>query len=291
MTKKGIWAVVVLIVIVVVIIGFCLYGKPAQEPVAPVDTTVVNNVTYYCQEGILKAAYGKNNVAVTFPDGTASTLPQSISADGGRYESGATVFWSKGDNAFVTVNDKNTYTNCVTGSITDAGDGLQTYTDPSKLFSFTYPSQFNLSGGDGSYTNNWQGNTQTLGMLLAFVNIPKSFMPNTNFGDSRFIVGTSSDPDAVKNCLKAENGSVVKNKKVMIGGTAFTEITLSDAGAGNYYNTTSYRTVRDNQCYAVEYTIHSMNIGNYSPDQGIKAFDQAKIKSILETIVQSFKFN
>ena len=292
MTKKGIWAVVILIVLIVVIVGFYFFGnQTTPQTVVPVDTTIVNKVTYYCQEGILGAAYGKNNVAVTFPDGTVQTLPQSISADGGRYELGSMVFWSKGDNAFVTVNDKNTYTNCVTGTITDAGNGLQTYTDPSKLFSFTYPSQFNLSGGEGSYTQNWQGNTTTLGMLLALVNIPNSLMPKTNFGDSRFTVGTSSDPDAVKNCLIAENGSVVKNKKVMIGGTAFAEIALGDAGAGNYYDTTSYRTVRDGQCYAIEYTIHSMNIGNYSPDQGIKAFDQAKIKSIFEGIVQSFKFN
>ncbi len=290
MTKKNkILIILGLFVLALIALYYVEKVNPVPVVKAPVPEAS-KTVAYYCQEGILKVVFGDKSANVIFPDGQTLNLPQSISADGGRYESGTTVFWSKGDNAFVTENNKTTFTNCVTGFITDAGAGMQTYTDASKLFSFTYPSQFNLSGGDGSYTQDWQGNTTTLGMLLAFVNIPKSFLPNTNFGDSRFTVGTSTDPLAVKNCLIAENGSTVKNKEVMIGGIAFTEITLSDAGAGNFYDITSYRIIYNNQCYAVEYTIHSMNIGNYSPDQGIKAFDQAKIKSILEGIAQSFKF-
>lgn len=59
-------------------------------------------------------------------------------------------------------------------------------------------------------------------------------------------------------------------------------------GAGNYYETTSYRTVYNDECYAIEYTIHSTNIDNYSPDQGITKFDKEKITSILDAMVQSF---
>jgi membrane-bound inhibitor of C-type lysozyme len=265
-----------------------LNTAPVVQAPAPVPVAV-NAVTYYCQEGILKAVYGKSDVAVTFPDGHSLVLPQSVSADGGRYESGTTVFWSKGDNAFVTEKDKTTYTNCVTGNQITAG-GTNTFTDAGKTFSFSYPSEFNFSGGDGSYTQDWRVNTQNLGLLFTVVQIPKSFMPGTNFGDAKFTVGTSADPDAVKNCLVAQNGEKVESSNAMIGNTKFTEITLSDAGAGNFYETTSYRTLRNDQCYAVEYTIHSSNIGNYSPDQGIKEFDQAKITSILEGMAESFKF-
>ena len=237
----------------------------------------------------MKAVYGKADIVITFPDGHTLALPQSISADGGRYESGTTVFWSKGDNAFVTENDKNTYTNCVTGNQTTLGD-TNTYIDAGKTFSFSYPKEFSFYGGDGSYTQDWRVNTQSLGLLFTVVQIPKSFMPSTNFGEAKFTVGTSADPEAVKSCLVADNGSVVKNSKVIIGDTSFTEITLSDAGAGNFYETTSYRVVKNNQCYTVEYTIHSTNIGNYSPDQGIKEFDKTKITSILESMMQSFRF-
>ncbi len=287
MSKKN--KLLIIIILFIIALGVLFYIMKNKNSVSTPAPEVANTVTYYCQEGILKADYGKSNVVVTFPDGHSLTLPQSISADGGRYESGTTVFWSKGDNAFVTENDKNTYTNCVTGNQTTLGD-INTYVDPGKTFSFSYPKEFSFSGGDGSYNQDWRVNTTTLGLLFTVVRIPKSFMPSTNFSEAKFTVGTSADPDAVKNCLVADNGSVAKAGKVTIGNTSFTEITLSDAGAGNFYETTSYRAVKNNQCYAVEYTIHSTNIGNYSPDQGIKEFDKTKITSILEGIVQSFKF-
>jgi membrane-bound inhibitor of C-type lysozyme len=288
MSKKNKLLVIVALFIVALIALFFVEKNSKTVPVV-VAPAPVNSVTYYCQEGILKAIYGKNDVALTFPDGHTLTLPQSISADGGRYELNGTVFWSKGDNAFVTENNKNTYTNCVTGNQTTTGS-INTYADPGKTFSFTYPKEFTFSGGDGSYVQEWQVNTTTLGLLLAMVQIPKSFMPGTNFGSAKFTVGTSADPLAVKNCLVAENGEVIKNSKVEINGNSFTEIILADAGAGNFYETTSYRELRNDQCYAIEYTIHSTNIGNYSPGQGIKEFDKAKITSVLEGIAQSFKF-
>jgi len=64
----------------------------------------------------------------------------------------------------------------------------------------------------------------------------------------------------------------------------------SDPGAGNIYDTTSYKTIKNNMCYAVEYTVHSTNINNYSPDQNIKEFDKVKIENILNEMVKSFRF-
>ena len=288
MSKKNKLLLIVALFIVALVALFFIKKKSKTIPVI-VTPAPINAVPYYCQEGILKTEYGKSDVVVTFPDGHALTLPQSISADGGHYESGTTVFWSKGDNAFVTENNKNTYTNCITGDQTPIGK-TTTYVDPGRTFSFSYPKEFAFSGGDGSYSPDWRANTSTLGMLFTVVQITKSFMPGTNFGSTKFTVGTSADPVAVKNCLVSDNGGVVKNKKVEVNGTTFTEITSADAGAGNFYETTSYRAVRNNQCYAVEYTIHYLNLGNFSLDQEIKEFDKTKITSILEGMAQSFKF-
>ena len=77
---------------------------------------------------------------------------------------------------------------------------------------------------------------------------------------------------------------------VKIHGIPFTKFTFSDAGAGNLYETVSYRTKRGGECYVVEYTIHSTNIGMYSPDQGIKEFDRAKVVNMLEKMAKSFRF-
>jgi hypothetical protein len=64
----------------------------------------------------------------------------------------------------------------------------------------------------------------------------------------------------------------------------------SGAGAGNYYETTSYRTLHAGECYAIEYTIHSSQIANYPPSYDLKPFDQAKINSLMEGVVGTFKF-
>ena len=130
--------------------------------------------------------------------------------------------------------------------------------------------------------------------------IPRSFQPKTNFSEATFVVGSSADPKSIELCLRASNGETpgynpevanpVSAGRVTINGVAFSKYNLGDAGAGNYYDTTSYRTMRDGVCYAVEYTIHSTNIGNYDPSQGISEFDRAKVQGILEDIAKSFKF-
>lgn len=169
--------------------------------------------------------------------------------------------------------------------------GTSVYSDPNNTFSFTYPSEFTLSGGGVGYTQDWMNNSAQMGLLLVKVVIPQTFQQSTNFVDARFTVGTSADPTAVKNCLVApESGTPTQKSMLTINGTQYTKFTSGDAGAGNFYDTTSYRVVRSNQCYAIEYTIHYSNIANYPTDSGIHEFDKAAVQSSLEGIVQSFKF-
>jgi membrane-bound inhibitor of C-type lysozyme len=247
-------------------------------------------VNFYCQEGNLKAQFGKNYVVLTFSDKTNILLPQATSGSGIRYEMGSTTFIGKGDNAALVEGTTTTYANCIAGNVVTKKN-INTYTDTSKSFSFSYPNQFVLSGGDFGYSQNWTSGTTNLGILLVDVNIPRTFFTEkTNFGEAKFIVGTSANPDAVKNCLTFNNGNLATSSEITINNIKFTKMNFADAGAGNYYDTTSYRAIYNNQCYAIEYTIHSSNIYNYSPDQGVKEFDKAKVTSVLEGIVQSFKF-
>lgn len=290
MTKTNKLLIILGLFILTLIALFYVEKNLKNNSVVEVTIPETTNVIYYCQEGELRAVYEKNDVIVAFPDKRILTLNQSVSADGARYESGQIVFWGKGDNAFVTENDKTTFSNCVTGEKIKGDNGLTTYINSSKLFSFIYPTDFNLYGGDVGYTPDWRVNGNNSGILFNIVAISKSYMPNTNFSDGKFTVGVSADPEAVKNCLKIENGAKIESGKVAFGGKNFTKIVSVDAGAGNFYDTTSYRTINDGQCYAIEYTIHSTNIGNHSPDQGIKEFDKAKITSVLEGIAESFKF-
>ncbi len=301
--QKLSWIITITMVIIAfVALGIFTYGKLNQNNQTPTQTPIVtsNEVNYYCKEGIIRATYittenATSTVSLTLKDGSKITLPQTVSASGIRYEDNSNIFISKGDNAILTQNNIDTYTNCISGNVepdqtTATTTSINTFTNTAETFSFSFPNEFIISGGEMGYTVNWAQQSTSTGMILAQILIPKEFMPKTNFSDTKFTIGTSTDENAITNCLKYNIGNQVTTTSVMINGKDFTRITFADAGAGNFYETTSYRILFNNQCYAIEYTIHSTNIGNYSPDQGITEFDKTKILGILEGIVTSFKF-
>ncbi len=59
---------------------------------------------------------GAGTVDLKLSDGRELTLDHAISADGARYANGdeSFVFWNKGNTAFITEGNNNTYTGCVT---------------------------------------------------------------------------------------------------------------------------------------------------------------------------------
>jgi membrane-bound inhibitor of C-type lysozyme len=263
---------------------------PVVETPAPVITSTVN---YACDLGAtITAGYSDKAVSLKLSDGRSFDLPQVMSADGAQYGKESYLFVTKGDQAFFNENDKTTYVNCISDSSTAGSvNGTKTYTDQGKTFTFTYPDVFTLAGGGIGYTENWKANQDgTLGLILATLKSPEDYQPNTNFGDAKFTVGTSSDPKAVKNCLVDTSGMKAVKTKVTINKVPFTKFVTVDAGAGNRYETDSFRTVRNSQCYAVEYTIHYAVLENFDPSSGIKAFDQKKVHDVLDGIVNSLTF-
>jgi len=144
--NKVTWYSKLLAVIVFVLVfwGAFSLGKEAGEiesipAVAPVQMPAVkpiNTVSYSCDASktIVAAFYQgeakpvvagqmpipTGSVALKLGDGRSITLPQTISADGGRYANAdeSFVFWSKGNGAFITEKNLNntTYKNCVVKS-------------------------------------------------------------------------------------------------------------------------------------------------------------------------------
>ncbi len=161
-------------------------------------------------------------------------------------------------------------------------------------WSIAYPIDFQT---DDSYSivpsDNWrQGTEGGQGFKPFTLTIPKVFEPQTNFSDAVLSVGMSSDAKAVAQCLVPDvMNDQASTSTATINGIVFTVFNFSDAGAGNYYETTSYRTIHAGQCYAVEYTIHSNQIANYPTEYQLKPFDKTKIQSVLDRIVGTFKFN
>jgi hypothetical protein len=188
------------------------------------------------------------------------------------------------DNASISYDPKSTFIksdNC-----------SENFKDSNNTFTFDYNPLWKIIEGNKIPSIDWRVNTKDKGLLLAQVIAPKAYLPKTNFGDAKFTVGRSTDAKVIKSCTNIDTINNEFNSKSLttIGGYPFSKFTSNGAGAGNFYETTSYRGIVDGDCYAIEYTIHSTNIGNYSPDQGIKEFDKNKIQSELERIIRSFKF-
>ena len=286
MSKKTF--VYIAICAVIIILAFVIGRSISKRNLKNSTGISSNTATYYCEEGTIQATFASSSVALSFSDGRTMNLPQTISASGARYEADGIVFWNEGDDAFVTEGTSTAYSNCVAGIEKSINASTTNYTDASKTFSFSFPSQFPLFGELG-YSQDWVLNSTSSGLLLAEVMIPKSFEPGTNFGESKFTIGVSSDPDAVSQCLTPQFPNMEKISTTTVNGTQFTKFIFSDAGAGNFYDTTSYRTIYNGGCYAIEYTIHSGNIDNYPPGT-VTAFDENKIRNIFENMAQSFRF-
>ncbi len=248
-----------------------------------------------CRDGkTIDASYRANSVTLTLSDTRALVLPQTPSGSGIRYEKGDVVFVSKGDNAFLTEKEATTFADCVANgspATTQAG-GLKKFSDSGGTFTFAYPDTVTVSGGGVGYTTSWMVNATSSGMLLAKAVLSNGFAPKTNFSEATFTIGTSADPSAVQTCttFNPGGGPATAPTKKTINGTVFTVLHSADAAAGNRYDTTSYRVVRNSQCYVMEYTIHSTAIGNYDPSQGIKEYDRTSVEGVMDQIVNSFTF-
>ncbi|MGB7958101.1 MAG: hypothetical protein WCF77_04675 [Minisyncoccia bacterium] len=162
-------------------------------------------------------------------------------------------------------------------------------------WSIAYPIDFNTADNySPAPTDNWREGTPGGPGLQPFtLTIPRAFEPQTNFAEATLTVGLSGNAAAVAQCLAMEPmgpPDQLPTSTVTLGGTVFTVFHLSDAGAGNYYETTSYRTVHAGKCWAVEYTIHSSQIGNYPAEYGLQPFDEAKLHDVLDRIAGTFKF-
>jgi hypothetical protein len=161
-------------------------------------------------------------------------------------------------------------------------------------FSIAHPPLVQVVAPDPSApAQAWRLDAQAGGALALTLAVPRSFEPQTNFGDAKLTVGYSTTTQAVKNCYAplASGGPAQATTTTTIGGIPFTVTSGSDAGAGNRYDTVSYRTVHDGACYAIDYTIHYSAFENYPADSGITQFDENRVQTLLQNMVGTFAFS
>ncbi|MDR3546800.1 MAG: hypothetical protein P4M11_00755 [Candidatus Pacebacteria bacterium] len=189
----------------------------------------------------------------------------------------------------------------VTGTSTAASQSSTYYTDISSWqtstesqagFSIAYPIDFAI---DENMTlapsTDWRvGANGDTGVKVFALTVPRSFEPQTNFVDATLTVGYSKNATSVAHCMTNDASSVTATSSAILDGQTFTVFNSGDAGAGNLYKTTSYRTLHGGTCYAVEYTVHSAQLGNYPASYNLKQYSDQTIDQLLDRIVGTFKF-
>ncbi len=315
-----------LVIIVIIVIGVFVYisqKKPVGVPNTPVvskdsikgcyvaklskDVYVLNikSEDNGAISGMLAYNnYEKDSSSGSF-DGTYSNniLLGNYSFNSEGMQSNSQLIFKKVGDSFVqgfgdikTVGDKTVFENLndiiydSKSTFVKSPNCTENFTEANGRFSLSYNSFFKFYDGKNSGAKDWRLDAKQDGILLAQIIIPRTYMPSTNFSDAKLTIGVSTNPEAIKSCASDMSNGEVNGGAKTISGYPFSKLLLSDAGAGNFYETTSYRGLLDGDCYVLEYTIHSTNIANYSPEQGVKEFDKTKIQNEMETIINSFKF-
>lgn len=266
-----------------------------NSPIAQVsfvcDAGKTINASFYQDES--KAASSADqppvpggSVSIVLSDGRTMTLPQTISADGTRYASadGSFIFWAKGNGAFITESNQQTYSGCIE-VVSDPGGLPQVYENSTEGFSLRYPAGYTV---DSTYQYQELGPGNSINGVK--FTIPSTMRGNTNLGSDTYIsveeipqttscVATLflDDPRATITTLTDQ-------------GVQYSVASSTGAGAGNRYAETVYAIPGTNPCVAVRYFVHYSVLDNYPPGT-VTAFDQNALLSQFDAIRRTLVVN
>jgi hypothetical protein len=161
-------------------------------------------------------------------------------------------------------------------------DTTKTYADQGYGFSFQYPEASVLEEPTITFFDG------AVVAQLAQVSFPRELYPKTNLVEALFTVNSArlSPLNCTSQFTVPPSGDA---KQVQISGNPFTFVKVSDAGAGNLYESRVYRGERGDTCFEIMLTIHTGNIGNYTAGS-VTEVDKIKVWSKLTQILNSFKF-
>lgn len=272
-------------VIAVILIGAGAYYLAFRGSSSPLGEKPVNSAQFSCDaDKTIQADFYKDKVRLVLSDGRTLDLPQAVSASGARYAdaAGTTVFWNKGDTAFVTEgSDTNqTFANCEV--VVPGAPARTSYASSTMGISLKYAPDFRMAP---SYQYTGFPKKPISGVKLL---IPDTMATGTNL--SSFDTGVSVEQlPRAKNCTAdifiTQN---VKPMPVAINGVAYTVATTSDAAVGNRYEETVYALTDSKPCTAVRYFLHYAAIENFDPE-AVKAFDRDAIMAAFDKIRDSVR--
>lgn len=310
---------ILLVIILGITLWYFLYQKDYQKnntQTTNTSTSATNSTdnqagwsvetvaTYQCANNVsLKATFYKHSsqietapneppkptgsVTLELPDGQKLDLPQTISADGGRYADAKDefVFWSKGNSALIQQNGSSStiYQDCIvvepkTGNLT------QTFYNQNPGLTLRYPAGWQLaSSSDNAATAGLTSDAK----VVADITVPESMVKDTNLGaDSGVRIAwlpqvNTCTPDA----FLTDAGDISTST---LNGTSYLVSNTKDAGAGNRYSLTAYVREYAKPCIAVIEYVHTSVLENYPPGT-VNAYDSTAFSNDFAAISDSIK--
>jgi len=271
-----------------------------QNPIVSPQPQPISSVTYQCdkKKAISAAFYDQKElkivapgakseptgwVELTFPDTSTTSLAQTISADGGRYENadGSLVFWSKGRGAMVLENDVETnYINCIEVN-KDTGGLAGVHHSGASGFTVRYPSDFT---SDETYVYTALGSERNISGVK--FTIPQTLATGTNLSAGTYI-SVESFNDATECIADLFLGTLHATATNFVdGGLTYSAASSSEAGAGNRYEETVFALPGTSPCLAVRYFVHYSAFENYASGT-VREFDRQTILSQFDAIRRS----
>lgn len=293
------------IIITIVLIYRSYTIDPLQDAVSPVATstpTLITTATFVCQENksitasfykiITTTATGTTetgSVNLTLSDGRIFSLPQAISADGGRYTNPdeSFVFWNKGNGVMILENDsKGVFVGCVLAA-PQSTNLPAVFVPTDATYSLRLPSL-----GSTSQTYNTASHTYSVGRGVTTTGttfpIPAALATGTNVSSDTYLSIEKLD---TANCIapafltEPATGTVVTD-----GDTRYTYASTTGAGAGNRYEEIVYALPQTAPCIGIRYYIHYSLFENYATGT-VTQFDRTGLIHTFDEIRRSLVIN
>jgi hypothetical protein len=174
--------------------------------------------------------------------------------------------------------------------------GLSIYTNGTYGFSIFYPqTDVATTTFDTKYDlpATWRVNAlpNTSGTPI-FQILGYSTQSNVNYPryfEAEVRIGASTDPAEVSTCKTAQNGEVAEPDAV-IHGTTLNVFSFEDAAMMQYVKATSYRTIHDGTCFALEEVETGSSYQDASSSIAVSDAVLAQKYANLQSVVQSFSF-
>jgi|GEM_PF-3846463 hypothetical protein len=160
------------------------------------------------------------------------------------------------------------------------GETAEVFADPAGRFSFSHDSSFQIVSDAGLL----EPYRVLPDIAVGLKSEQASYHPMNYSQDEWFVVSTSDSDE--ESCLNFDSETTTDTT---INGVAFSKTERSDAGAGNRYDTTIYRSHRDGTCYEIQTTLHYASDFT-DVDQGAMDESQAEANAMLQEAVDSFRF-